>query len=168
MNDRIDIHTYALMMEQQPLEIYEKGILGNVQVHVLDPFDSKAGVAILHGYHGEPETYVQLWSKKEVAYFRVKNKKHIDMGFLVKLDKMPEKEEVVNENIMSNEEIIELVAKPFKSIEAKINKIDSEATLNRIVRIAEEENRPAKTMELLRSRLAEVQFGEEVEDDSGN
>lgn len=165
MNERIDVHTYALMTEDKPLKVYKKGILGNVQIHVLDPFDQKPGVAILHGYPGDETTFVKLFSQKEVAFFEARNKWHIENNYLIQVEgELPKASEEPNPNKMSDEEALSLVKGNYKTLESRVSEITSIATLSMLVQLAEEENRPAKTIEFLKSSLSKLQFGDEEED----
>jgi hypothetical protein len=97
----------------------------------------------------------------EEAYFERQNKSLFKQGYIVKLE---EKEKPLEKGGVeksyegiTREKIEELVTSPYMKFKKDLNEIDSVPVLYRILEVAEELERPEKTMTNIRQRLTEVQ-----------
>lgn len=79
-------------------------------------------------------------------------------GYLevVDLDKDVKVDIVKTENVMSDEEIEELLNAPFAKMKSNINKIEETRLLKEIRQKAEELNKSAKALEIIDNRIKEV------------
>lgn len=143
----------------EPQAIYRKTILGKVIVKALDQFTGKAVDIILYGVPGkDPDEDIEicLWAPIEVKFFERYNKGLIEKGSLAKVDSMAET--VINRtNSLNDDEIKELVSGNYRRLESTLSDITSEATLQRVYKLAVELNRPAKTLGVIQTRVEEVQ-----------
>jgi hypothetical protein len=84
------------------------------------------------------------------------NKGLIENGSLVRVsDKTDFELNMVN--ALDDQALSELVHAPFFKMKKVMDNITSETTLQRLLKVAEEENRPATTLNNIRERLEEVQ-----------
>lgn len=164
-NNLISPEVFAKMQTGNPVAVYKKTILGKVEVSVLDPFSKGAPRNIM--LYGDPNKnhqncFVEVWSQMEEVYFERQNSNFFKSGTIIKLkdNKKPKRikqdEEKSYENI-TDSDIEELVTAPFMKFKNELDKIDSEAVVYRILSKAEEMERPEKTMQRIRQRLAEIQ-----------
>jgi hypothetical protein len=97
----------------------------------------------------------------EEVFFERQNKPLFREGYIVKMKetvKPKEKEDSVKSyEHFTREYIEELVTAPYMKFRKELNEIDSEPVLYRVLTIAEELERPEKTMINIRQRLTEVQ-----------
>jgi len=154
---------FAKMQIGEPTAIFKKNILGKVEVSVVNPFNGIPEPVILYGNPAKNSEgcFVEVWSQMEEAYFERQNKSLFKKGYLVKLaekEKPQPKGEVEKSYEKYTKEVIEeLVTAPYMKFKKELNEIDSEPILYRVLSIAEELERPEKTMVHIRQRLAEVQ-----------
>jgi len=154
---------FAKMQTGNPVAIYKKAILGKVEVSVVNPFNGIPESVILQGnpVKNSEGCFVEVWSQMEEVYFERQNKSLFKQGYLVKLETkekpQPKGEEVKSYEEYSREVIEEIVTAPYMKFKKDLNEIDSEPVLYRVLSIAEELERPEKTMVHIRQRLAEVQ-----------
>jgi len=151
-----------IMLAQEngvPKRIYRKAIVGRVIVRSIDPFSGGRTEVLIEGDPQVTEAAdleVSLWTSLEVKYFEKANKGLIENGSLIRVEERSV--ETINyDNAISDAQIAELVVAPYFTLKSEINKLSSETTLQRILKIAEDLNRPAKSMRLLMLRLEEIQ-----------
>lgn len=147
---------YTAMQADKPLAIYRKTILAKVGVTVLSPFSGQPEGVILHG-DGD-ESYVKLYDVKQLAFFERVNKDHIRAGRLQKVEAVPEPEP--SPNIITDEEIDELLAGHYKTLQSKVKTFTDEAPVVRILNRARELEKSDKLVKYLESVIATLQFGE--------
>lgn len=142
-----------------PLVTYRKAIMGRLVVRVLDPYRGIGSEVMLQGdpRKTEPtELEVSLYTPLEVKYFEKYNRTLIEKGSLVPVSSAAEL--LVNRvNALSDEEIDTLVTASYFTLTSKLAEVTSEVTLQRILEAAERLNRPAKTLNTIKARIATVQ-----------
>lgn len=149
----------AAMNGNKPFSQYIKTILGKVGLSILDPFSAEPKGILLSGdpVATNPEAIVSLWSLTEDIYFKRHNKMHFDTGTIVPYKADAVKLEETRLEQSTDEEIAELVHKPFLAIINALNKTNSEAFVYRVLRIAQDEERSEKIISAINKRLAEIQ-----------
>lgn len=158
-NEKTIISQLLAAQGGEPLQVYRKAIRGVVIVKVIDPYTANPAELILQGEldSASPEDLeVPLYTELEVSYFQRYNRSLIESGSLVLLS---EKTDVtVNfSNAMDDEAMRDVVNSPYFSLKKTVNNLTSPTALRRLLKMAEEENRPAKTLSLIKLRLEEVQ-----------
>ena len=169
--ENISVDVYSKMQTGDPIAVYKKTILGKVEVSVINPFSGTPENVMLHGEprKNHPDSFVEVWSQMEEVFFERQNAPLFKDGLLTKL-KEPKKPEVKGEptevdySKFDDEAIEALVTAPFMKFKKELNEIDSDVVLYQILEVAEELERPEKTMQHIRQRLAEVQTVVDVED----
>lgn len=149
----------AAQEKGEPLRVYRKAITGKVGVRVLNPFSGEPAELIIYGDPAKTpaaELEVSLWTPTEVRYFETYNRGLIQSGALVVVNKRSEIS-VNKANALDDDALRDLVTSPFLRLKKYLSEITSETTLQRALAIAEEENRSAKVLSLIKERLAEVQ-----------
>ena len=161
--NNVSVDAFSKMQTGDPVAIYKKAILGKVEVSVVNPFNGVPENLILVGNptKNNVNCFVEVWSQMEEVYFDRQNKPLFKAGYIVKLkDKVKPKEKGKIEKSYeeyTREKIEELVTAPYMKFKKDLNEIDSEPVLFRILTVAEELERPEKTMVNIRQRLTEVQ-----------
>lgn len=98
---------------------------------------------------------VELYSEKEVQFFRKRNKPLFEKGLLQEYDGEPEAPDFAN--MMSDVEVTKIACLPAAKLTAKLTEITSEITVHRILTTAEEIGRPAKIINQIRERLTTLE-----------
>lgn len=156
---------YAAMSEGKPLKRYMKTILGKVYVTTLNPFDNGKPQPIeLYGQPrpGNSRAVVEIWSTKEDTFFRKVNAAHFKAGnirLLEEKDIAKVIEEPASPNEISDEEIIEVLNKPFMALKNKLNEFTSSAPVYRFLLAAEELEKSEKIASVIKARLSELELG---------
>lgn len=149
------------MQNDAPYATYKKVILGKASVKVINPFSENPEEHILEGNPGKNDKgcFVDVWSVEGDMFFRSMNEDLLSHGVIVPYDRVSKPlVSAVNEyNIMSDEELFELLNSPFFKLEAALSKMDSEAPVQRILVIAEQEEKSEKILNHIKSRLQELQ-----------
>jgi hypothetical protein len=154
---------FSKMQTGDPVAIYKKEILGKVEVSVINPFNGTPEPLILEGdpQKNDPRCFVEVWSQMAEVFFERQNKPLFKQGYIVKMKdtvKPEEKEDLAKSyEHFTREHIEELVTAPYMKFRKELNEIDSEPILFRVLTVAEELERPEKTMINIRQRLTEVQ-----------
>lgn len=166
--DSYEREVYSAMAEDKPLVTYVKTIVGKVHLTVLDPFSGKPKPVTLAGSPAanNPKAIVQIWSTKDDLFFRQMNREHLDAGNLKSLsakEEVARKEEVPSPNTISDDEITDILNKPFLALKNKLNSFTSPAPVYRFERLAEELEKSEKILEAIRARASELELGEESE-----
>ena len=169
--DSFERELYSAMSEGKPIKRYMKTILGKVYVTTLNPFDNGKPQPI--ELYGEPRpgnsrAVVEIWSSKEDRFFLKVNEAHFKAGNLRLLEEQ-DIEKVVKEpkspNEISDEEITEILNKPFLALKNKLNQFTSPAPVYRFLLRAEELEKSKKITDAIKARHAELEFGN-VEEES--
>lgn len=161
----LDYEAVSLMATDSPVAVYRKGkgILGKVEVKVYNSLTSRIETLMLEGNPSDPDCdkcFVELWSDKEVIFFKRANRWHINNGFIVPFSKKRPSRIKKTFNNLTDEELEEIVGKPFLALKNAVEKMTTETALTRVISVAEEMDKPEKTMNFLRERLSLIQSGE--------
>jgi len=171
--DSFEREMYSAMSEGKPLKRYMKTILGKVYVTTLNPFDNggKPQPIELYGVPrpGNSRAVVEIWSSKEDRFFLKVNESHFKAGNLRLLEdqdieKVAEEPESPNE--ISDEQITEILNKPFMALKNQLNKFTTPAPVYRFLLRAEELEKSEKITNVIKARQAELEFGSTEEDES--
>jgi hypothetical protein len=166
--DSFEREVYEAMSEDKPTMTYIKTILGKVYVTVLNPFSGKPEPVELYGQPVASNTraLVKLWSSKEERFFEKMNREHLEAGN-VKILSVAEADvpAPVSPNQISDEEIVEILNKPFLALKNRLNKFTTVAPVYRFLRAAEEMEKSEKILDSIRARMSELQLGEEPNED---
>lgn len=161
---QVDSRVFSKMQKGNPLRTYKKEIRGQLLIRILNPFNPTiVEELILQGNPGDlgnKKQFIDLWTEEEVAFFEVSNEEAIKEGRVILWTKEVPREIEKSINNLSDEEIEELVNSPFIKLKNTVGKMTSEAAVHRVIRKAEEVERPEKTMLFLRETLAKLQFGD--------
>lgn len=162
---------FDAMQEGKPITRYIKTILGVVWVTALSPFDGKPQPVALKGQPTESniEAIVKIWSTKENLFFKELNREHFTAGNLREIPAdvvLPVPKKSPNE--ITDDEIREILDKPFLALKNKLNKFTSPAPVGRFLYMAEEMEKSEKIADAIKARLSELQLtvdsaGEEPE-----
>lgn len=161
MDTNLEAADFSAMQTGKPYKSYRKTTLGQVYVKILNPFNNlESQGLILSGEDNHSESaIVRVWNAKEDAFIRAANKKHFEQGYIIEYDE-PKTKEVTEEeklNKLSDEELNKLVDAKFFTLQASVNKMNSEAPLYRLLTIAKEKEKSEKIISLIKGRLSEVQ-----------
>lgn len=156
-----DAKVYSAMQKDAPFTTYKKVILGKASVHVINPFSENPEEHILEGNPGKNEDgcFVDVWSVEGDMFFQKMNALLLKQGVLVKYDReaKPLVSDVNEYNVMEDEELFDLLKAPFFSLEAALGKMTSEAPVQRLLAIAEQEEISEKKTKHIIARLQELQ-----------
>lgn len=156
-----DSQMYSAMQSDNPYATYKKVILGKASVKVINPFSENPEEVILKGNPGKNEEgcFIDVWSLEQDMFFQRINETLIKQGVLVPYNREAKPIiKTVNEyNVKTDEELYELLTEPFFTLKAALEKMDSEAPVQRLLRIAEDEEMSEKKIKHIRARLAELQ-----------
>jgi hypothetical protein len=160
MEDNYDI--YAAMQVDDPQATFKKTCVGKLEVRVINPHTGQSETKILSGDPNDSKTKldnisVSCWSDKEETYFRRANASFFENGMLVKYKKPETAVVEINYNAATDEDLVKLVTSEFFALRKALKVMTSETTLSRLVRAAEDADRPVKTIRAIQARLAEVQ-----------
>jgi len=154
----INSEVFSQMQSGVPVASFKKTILGQVGVHVLNPWTGQPEDRILKG---DPKTndegcIVDLWSKAEEMYFTRANKRHFETGNLMRFEKgQMVKEKSVNE--ITDGEIVNILNDRFFVLQAKLNTFTSPAPVHRFLNAAREMEKSEKIIQHIEARLSELE-----------
>jgi hypothetical protein len=159
-----DAQVFSAMQTGNPFRTYKKTILGKVYVKILDPFRAESGAQADLILSGDPKKnhegcFIDVWTEKEDVYLRRMNAPHFKEGILIPFDrsKNPAESNVNPYNVMTDEELFELLNSPFFKLQNAYNKMTSQAPVLRLLDMAEHEEKSEKIINALRGRLSELQ-----------
>ncbi len=168
MNTNNDPKIYSAMQTGTPHKSYQKTILGKAAVTFWDSFNNIPAYLILEGDPKKTEdgTVVDVWNEMEDVFFHKMNRSHFQSGILREVVRSDApKEERIEDS--TDEQLSELLKGKFFSIQNKLNKIESEAVVSRILNLARDEEKSEKLIKAIEARLTEIQQAEyEPEEDS--
>jgi hypothetical protein len=151
----------AAMAEERPYKTYKKTILGKVAVKVYNPLKQAPEEVILQGDPSKNDKgcFVDVWSEQENVYLKRMNERHMREGVLLLIEReaLPVIEDVNEFNVMTDEELNEVLNSPFFTLRNALNKMTSEAPVQRLITLAEEQEKSEKILQEIRARLAELQ-----------
>lgn len=144
----------------EPVARYIKPIVGKVCVSIIEPFEGTPTDVILTGDPADkkvdPEDIiVTCWTDFENEWFRKANKLQLDRGHIAPYTE--EIKEQISVNEISDEEIKELLEKPYFAWKNRLDTFTSAMPVKRFLKIATEMNRPIGTIETIKDKLSELQ-----------
>jgi len=152
---------YSAMQSDNPYATYKKVILGKASVKVINPFSENPEEIILEGNPGKNEEgcFIDVWTLEQDMFFQRINETLIKQGVIVPYDRVSKPiVKTVNEyNVKTDEELYEILTAPFFTLSNALEKMDSEAPVQRLLSIAEDEEMSEKKINHIRQRLAELQ-----------
>jgi len=157
-----------------PFKSYKKVCVPRIYVRVMNTYTGNPEDLILKGNPfahkiNLDKIVVDVWSESEDSFFRKMNRYHLEKGNIIEYDRSVEKEEEEKEknfNIMTDEEIEELLMSKFFSIKYALKKMTSTAILFRVLSKARDLEKSEKIINLIEARLTFVQSDEEEEAES--
>jgi hypothetical protein len=154
-----EYNIYSAMQTGKPYKTYKKTVLGRVYVSAIDPFSSQPTGIMLYGdpKRGDESCFIDMWNERDDLFFRRQNKTHFDSGYIIETVRAVK--EVVEAPIeqATDSQLKDIINLRFLGLQAKLNKIDSEAVLLRMVDIAREIEKSEKIVNAIEARLSEVQ-----------
>ena len=157
IDNAIRKEVFLAMQEGLPLASYKKTIFAQLRVKILDPIRLMEEEVILKGDPelNEESCQVKIWSSAEDKYLRRNNKFHFESGALVPFSAAQEESFQVNQ--ISDEEIEAVLIQPFFTLKNKLESFTSTIPVRRFLSAAERLNRPVRTIELLKKKLADLE-----------
>lgn len=159
--ENLSMDVVSAMSAETPFNTYKKTILGKVVVKVFNPLTQRTEELLLKGDPSKNEKgcFVDVWSEQENVYLKRMNEKHMREGILIPFDrqKTPLKEDINKYNVLTDEELYDLLNSPFFKLQNSLNKMTSQAPVLRLITIADQEEKSEKILKVLRARLAELQ-----------
>lgn len=163
-NVATDLAVYDAMQDGKPFKRYEKTILGRVHLTIISPFSGEVENVILSGNPDNASqreaSILNIWTQKEDQFLHRMNRVHFNKGNLVELKEEDVPQVYVSENQVSEEEIEEVLNKPFLALKNKLNSFTSVAPCYRFLRAAEEMEKSEKILEAIRARISEIELGD--------
>ncbi len=155
----MDQNIYSAMQTGKPIARFKKTVLGMVHTLVLNPFSQEPEGVILKGDPNQlgDESYVEIWNEMGLMFFKKMNKKHFEAGRLVEFTITPE--ETPSPNQISDEEIDEILGKPFLALDKKLNEFTNEAPAHRFLTRARELEKSEKIIKRIEETLAVLTQG---------
>lgn len=158
MEKVLESNIYGLMQTGNPYKSYIKTIVGKVYVNVVNPFTKAPEGRILVGnprLKGD-DCIVDTWSEMEDVYFKRMNRRHFEQGNIIEFKRSnaaPEK----SPNEITDDELVEILSKPFLALQNRINKMTSVAPVWRAINKAKELEKSEKIIKFLEGKLASIQ-----------
>lgn len=151
----------AAMSAEKPYKTYKKTILAKVAVKIFNPLSGKPEELIVVGNPNtnEKSCFIDVWSEMENLYLKRMNERHMREGILIPFDraKTPVEENINKYNVLTDDELFELLNSPFFKLQSALNEMTSQAPVQRLITIAEQEEKSEKILNHIRGRLAELQ-----------
>jgi len=163
-DEKIRREVQEALQEGKPYATYKKTVLGRIVVRLLDPIRL---IAIEEVLSGDPEdnpdtAIVSVWSPSEDKYLKRNNKLHLESGMLIPCESS--ELEIATLNQVSDEEIEEILSKPFLALKNKLETFTSTVPVRRFLLMAEKMNRPIKTVDHIKQVLSEMETDPVVEE----
>ena len=159
--ENLSMEVVSAMSAEKPFKTYKKTILGKVAIKVFNPLVQRPEELLLKGdpRKNEKGCFIDVWSEQENVYLKRMNERHMREGILIPFDrgKTPVDEKINKFNVLTDEELYDLVNSPFFKLRNALNKMTSQAPVLRLITIAEDEEKSEKILKEIRARLAELQ-----------
>lgn len=162
----MEIHTeekkraISVMEGKEPYIRYRKAIMGKVSGLRLDPIRFVPTDFLLVGDPTDPNAdpadfIVEIWTEAEHKYFKRKNKTLIESGTLIPFE--GEEVPLDTTNQITDEEITEILGKPFMALKWRLEKFTSSVPVRRILVKAKELDVTTGKFDAIKARLAELE-----------
>ena len=159
--ENLSMEVVSAMSAEKPYKTYKKTILGKVSVKIFNPLSQKPEEVLLKGDPSKNDKgcFVDVWSEQELVFLKRMNEKHLREGVLILFDreKTPIVEDINEFNVLTDDELYELLNSPFFKLQNTLNKMTSQAPVLRLITIADQEEKSAKIVKVLKARLSELQ-----------
>jgi len=156
-----DFEVFSAMQEGTPLKRYIKTILGKVYVTVLNPFSGEPEGVILQGDPRKAseleKIVVNIWDIKQDLFFRRMNRNHFESGNIREYG-LESVEPPVSVNEITDEEVLDVLNKPFLALKNKLEKFTAVAPVFRLLSKAEELEKSEKILSAIRARMSELEL----------
>lgn len=151
--------TNAVMQGGKPIVTFKKVILGEVFINVWDSFTESPVGLILSGEEGSESSRYDVWNENELRYFKLRNKKMLETGYIIPYVpvEVEDKEVEKRKETYSDEELKEVLSSKYFKLRSFLNDVDSEPVVYRLLNLAESMDKPHKTVDSIKAKLAEVQ-----------
>jgi hypothetical protein len=148
---------YVEVLEGAPAKTYKKTHLGKVYIKWLDLYTDEEEDGHLQGVGDEETCYIELWTPRQIAHFESRNRNAIRNGWIAEKP-MPKDAKIYTPNKLNTEEMDQIMSN-FQLLKSRLPDITSKSTLQKLLERAEKANRPAATLEIIKTRLSEAQAG---------
>lgn len=150
--------TNAILQGGEPIMSYRKTILGKVFVNVWDSFSESPEGVLLFGEKDSDTAIYDIWNTRELRYFELRNKKLLETGYIIPhVRKQEEDVAEHNKESLSDEQLTKILNDKFFSLRSFLTDVESVPVIYRLLMLAEDMSKPAKTIDFIKSKLAEVQ-----------
>lgn len=158
--DNLDITRIESLLTNKPYKRYIKVTISRVSVKILDPISLRETEVILSGDpQNKPDSAIlNVWTPAEDVYLRRNNKNIFNEGLILEYNE--DIDSALNANSVSDEELREALTGKFFAIKALLDKFTSPAPAQRMLAMAEELDRPVRTIDAIKSKLADLQAKE--------
>jgi hypothetical protein len=149
---------YSAMQTGKPFKTYKKTVLGRVYVSAIDPFNEQPTGVMLYGdpKRNDESCFIDMWSERDDLFFKKMNKVHFSSGYIIETVR---KEQTVVETPIeqySDEQLKAVVNYKFLALQARLNKINSDVVLYRMLDLAREMDKSEKITRVIEARLSEI------------
>lgn len=162
----MEVHTeekkraMSTMEGQEPYAKYRKAIMGKVSGLRLDPIRFIPSDFLLMGDPTDPNAdpadfVIELWTEAEHKYFTRKNKALIEGGVLIPFE--GEEVPLDTTNQISDDEIVEILTKPFMTLKWRLEKFTSSVPVRRILLKAKELDVTTGRYDAIKARLTKLE-----------
>lgn len=158
-----DPKIFEAMQEDAPIAVFRKTILGKVAVYMIDPFSGDPVTVLLEGNPKDKNNdncYVKIYSAPHLLFFQRMNKRLIEIGHVIRDDdfvKEEPKQSVKPIEQYTDEELAELLNKPFAQLSKIISKVNNSIVIRRLLDKAVELEKSSKIVSTLETKLAELE-----------
>lgn len=149
---------YLVVMDE-PYKRYTKAVPSQVGGIRLDANGKEPVYFILHshpkGFEYDAEV-LEIYTEREDRYFRQANRGLFAQGLLKEY--FGEQPELDDSNVLTDAEVQEVAAmRNIESMRKRLNELSSVYTIRRILAAANEIGRPQKTVQMIESRIKELE-----------
>lgn len=160
MNNRLQLSpdVFSKMQVGKPYKSYKKVVLGKVFVMYIDPFSLEPKGTELSGDPSKNDEgcFIDVWSEMEDAFFRRSNKKHFELRFIEETVRSVD-DLVRTADDITDEEIEEALNTGFLKLRSILNQLRKVETAERILSVAEGNEKSEKIIGAIKARLSELQ-----------
>lgn len=162
MNDKVitTVDRQVAGLGRKPVKkLIKVGVL-KLSGRMLDPIEHMPTDYLLEGDPNDPDTdldeiTLEFYTEEEWVFFKKKNKALLEAGYLLEYE--GDEPEIDTRNVLTDEEIDEVLGKPFLALRNLLIRVDSQVTMRRILDRALALDVSNKFAEAIRARLAELE-----------